>query len=972
IYAYQTLAGADKLQTGGLILVPPLNSNSTKEVYISGIGKVGNPLYSFLTQGGAEVRVNGTLLSQSPTTVTGNSDWVTYTITDASIFGGKNADVHITSDKALNASAVFQDDNVGGGGYYSGFSEEESFVGVGTIGIKNYTLACNTPIALLGSGGVAYDWSSKNPTDWDMVEPVPNSGDSAYLFTPKSDMGEGPFAYTVIIDVETEDGIRKDTSDLTIRVIPIDMNFGGDQHVCKGEPTILNYSSRDYSAPVLEQEQVWAVNFGGVAHSGSDDIDYSASENFGYSRGGSVAVISGTNDPELYSNAELYADGDMTLTKKVDNGTYRLSLMFAETYYSNAGERLFNVEVEGTRFKTNLDLIEQVGKNSAYIIEENVIITDGELTIQLLNGTQGSPFINALKLTRDIIETDPHYTWLPASFLNHSNLMSPIATVYDDTEFEVTYDDGHCLIDNSVNVIVEDCGKCRLTAYGNKTICKGESTEISAEGRGDFVDWQYDRKGETKVLTNTTPTVTPDKTTTYLVRYNNAIKTSVTEDFDPAIFCETEVTITVDPCGEIVTPEGEVTKAEIYDVNGDGIAETIHVTFDRPLPQLPRNITSIDWPTEGVNDITADIEELQFLDSTTVMITLDNAFVPATEADVDNPPSLTYGNSSVLIEDKIGPIVIQAEKTTPATLQYAIKDDAGEYTYHLQPDTFKITLSEDIDFPSNGWKEMFSVVAVNGDTYTPAITTKPKSGTAINTLMVIFENTPNTAIPKIGNTLSFNTNNSVTDIYDNQSRQNFVEITGTALTKSSLGINFRNAVVGIDNTTDKNVATEEIPVYNEDNELLEETKYGTAVLSNQWVPPYNYTDGILDPNARCEDIQTEGNFDHRCFASLAIGTFKDQGIYTATIYIYSHLGQYITNWSQSFGECGEFTNSDRNDQTDIEQYFINDLIWNIKGLDGRKVASGVYFWKVVLTFTSGKKEEFTKNMGILRQDNSCE
>ncbi|MGL1958525.1 MAG: malectin, partial [Colwellia sp.] len=443
IYAYQTLAGADKLQTGGLILVPPLNSNSTKEVYISGIGKVGTPSYSIFTQVDAEVHVNGTLLLQSPAVVTGNSDWVTYTISDESIFGGVHSDVHITSDKALNASAVFQDNNVGGGGYYSGFSEEESFVGVGTIGIKNYTLACNKPITLLASGGVAYSWSSNKSTDWDMVEPITNSGDSAYLFTPQSDMGDGPFVYTVIIDVETEDGIRKDTSDLTIRVVPIDMSFGGEQFVCMGEPTILNYNSRDYTEPVMEQEKVWAVNFGGTAFSGSDGIDYDSSENYSYSSGGTVAVITDTEDTELYSNAELYGTGDMTLTKQAENGTYSLTLMFAETHYSNKGERTFNIEVEGTRFKTNLDIIDQVGKNSAYTFTETVTISDGELTIQLLNGTSGTPFINALKLTQGVYESDPHYTWSPQSLLNHSSLMSPIAIVYDDTEFEVTYDDGH-------------------------------------------------------------------------------------------------------------------------------------------------------------------------------------------------------------------------------------------------------------------------------------------------------------------------------------------------------------------------------------------------------------------------------------------------------------------------------------------------------------------------------------------------
>ncbi|MGL1903994.1 MAG: hypothetical protein OCC49_17785 [Fibrobacterales bacterium] len=51
---------------------------------------------------------------------------------------------------------------------------------------------------------------------------------------------------------------------------------------------------------------------------------------------------------------------------------------------------------------------------------------------------------------------------------------------------------------------------------------------------------------------------------------------------------------------------------------------------------------------------------------------------------------------------------------------------------------------------------------------------------------------------------------------------------------------------------------------------------------------------VLNENTECSDTQENQSFDKDCLASLAIGTFKEQGAYTVIEYVLDHLGQYIS------------------------------------------------------------------------------
>ncbi|MGL1935064.1 MAG: IgGFc-binding protein [Fibrobacterales bacterium] len=643
------------------------------------------------------------------------------------------------------------------------------------------------------------------------------------------------------------------------------------------------------------------------------------------------------------------------------------SVLFTPQSNEGVGPFLFEVTIVGSECDET--------KTIALSVTVNNIDEDFGGAIQTCEG-----FEVALNDVGDSDEAytafDERYLWSSDAFTQDMQVMSPKVTVQDDALFHVSYDDGHCAIEKDIVVTIEDCGECVLEASEDTSICIGESVTLSAEGRGTFYDWQYEENGNTKTKTDATIEVSPEVTTTYTVRYNNAIKLDAGLDWDPDQYCPAQTTVTVLDClpDPDPVPDPEIIKTEIYDTNEDGTAETIIITFDSPITELQYDITSIDWPREGANDITAEKNSVEFIDSVTIKIVLVDAFPPATEPSLVNPPFLTYGSASVVIDDKIGPMVVGSDKKPSQGLHYAVKDDDGEYTYHRQSDTLIVYVSEEVVIPNDNWKNMFTIYPENGSPYTLTLVEKPEKGDDIYSLKVVLDTSITAAMIMVGDSISFRSGTEVTDINDNTALPISTEIVGADKAQGETSSQFRTSVIGVPNSTNPMLATDKILVYDQDGELLDETIQGTAVLSDNWVPPYNYDNnslGAFVDGAECTDTQELVSFDRDCLSSLVIGTFKDQGAYTVTVFVYDHLGQFMNTWTQGFGFCEEFENEERERQSDIENFFIHDLLWNMQDSHGRLAGAGVYLWRVIIQFESGDTMSFTEKMGIVRQETQC-
>lgn len=158
IYAYQSLAGSTNNATPGMVFQPRLTCNASKRVQISYANVLeANPNLTLITQAGSTVTINGFTISGSKA-LTGNPNWVTYSINKSTLDTynpGTNGDFYIESTGALNAALIVESNQIGGGGYYSGF---------GTVPEITYNPVivanglCGNNVEFTASGYTEYKW----------------------------------------------------------------------------------------------------------------------------------------------------------------------------------------------------------------------------------------------------------------------------------------------------------------------------------------------------------------------------------------------------------------------------------------------------------------------------------------------------------------------------------------------------------------------------------------------------------------------------------------------------------------------------------------------------------------------------------------------------------------------------------------------------------------------------------------------
>lgn len=131
------------------------------------------------------------------------------------------------------------------------------------------------------------------------------------------------------------------------------------------------------------------VNCAGPQYVASSGTTYLADQaytagNWGYTAGtaySSTGTITSTSDPTLYHTER--ADAGVTYVFTLPNRIYNVTLMFAETHYgSPAGQRVFNVSLNGNRVLSNFDIYaDSGGTNVADDKTFAVTVTGGTLEL---------------------------------------------------------------------------------------------------------------------------------------------------------------------------------------------------------------------------------------------------------------------------------------------------------------------------------------------------------------------------------------------------------------------------------------------------------------------------------------------------------------------------------------------------------------------------------------------------------------
>ena len=120
--------------------------------------------------------------------------------------------------------------------------------------------------------------------------------------------------------------------------------------------------------------------------------------------GGTSNSIANTATPSVYQS-ERWMSGPMKYQIPVPNGTYNLVLKFSELYWTQAGQRVFNVVVNGTTIAKKLDVFAAAGGAfTAYDITVPVSVTNQWVTIEF-DQVVNNPKIDAIEL--DPVQVGP-------------------------------------------------------------------------------------------------------------------------------------------------------------------------------------------------------------------------------------------------------------------------------------------------------------------------------------------------------------------------------------------------------------------------------------------------------------------------------------------------------------------------------------------------------------------------------------
>ena len=184
-----------------------------------------------------------------------------------------------------------------------------------------------------------------------------------------------------------------------------------------------------------QTQQTIRVNAGGPAY--HDTKGHTWSADYGFNTGSHSitapkSTVTATSDPTLFKSARVGTSSGTQLQYqfKVTNGLYKVNLYFAETYFTKAKQRVFDVQMQGATLFSALDIFAQAGRNHALVKSAQVSVTNGQLVIRFVHHAAANvPVISAVEILPS--GTPPSITTQPASqsiTVGHTATFKVVAT----------------------------------------------------------------------------------------------------------------------------------------------------------------------------------------------------------------------------------------------------------------------------------------------------------------------------------------------------------------------------------------------------------------------------------------------------------------------------------------------------------------------------------------------------------------
>jgi hypothetical protein len=225
-------------------------------------------------------------------------------------------------------------------------------------------------IANTGSGTMT--WSASNTQSWLRLPSSSGTGAATLSIQPSlAGLSAGTYSDTITVSAPA--------ANPSSASIPVTFTVAAPSFTTSGTPLV-------------------SINCGGGAYTGVDGTNWAGDQ---YFTGGDIyysgSPISGTQDFYLYRTARRGLYGDFTYSIPIANGSYAVSLRFAELQVANRGQRVFNVLLNGSPALTNFDILAEVPQ---YTVDEKqlpVTVSNGTLRIDLV-GVTGYGMLNAIQV----------------------------------------------------------------------------------------------------------------------------------------------------------------------------------------------------------------------------------------------------------------------------------------------------------------------------------------------------------------------------------------------------------------------------------------------------------------------------------------------------------------------------------------------------------------------------------------------
>lgn len=203
---------------------------------------------------------------------------------------------------------------------------------------------------------------------------------------------------------------------------PYDFSLDAGEHefvvVHRERGSRLDTIELELDTPINTTTAIYRINVGGGQYTDSVGNVWEADNYFTDGRANDFipSPINGTTDDDLYSTERSGGGGQtqFSYALPVVNGTYTVRLHFAELWWvpgrggsGTGGERVFDVQIEGTTVLDDYDIISAVlaggnvpGYLRAQVEEFTVTVTDGVLNLNFPPGSVDHPNLVAIEVVQ--------------------------------------------------------------------------------------------------------------------------------------------------------------------------------------------------------------------------------------------------------------------------------------------------------------------------------------------------------------------------------------------------------------------------------------------------------------------------------------------------------------------------------------------------------------------------------------------